>query len=351
MAFDLFEFLKSGALISTEKKSLVLGWGPTKKHKSINHLSGPVFYFPDFYLTEEAPYLTYKHSCEVSYPEFIEWIKTSQAHGAPLTWKPINRALFLDLFQNLQTQFINTDIKKGVPFTFCTSLEKISPSFLLSRLVYLFENLPPSLHPYGFWNENEGIFGATPELLFSVGETASILNTAAIAGTCSKKESKERLLSDPKQLVEHHLVVKGIVDSLSSLASVNTGNLAVLELPTLYHLMTPIYACLHNQYHFEELIYALHPTPALGAFPKNSGSIWLASLKNKINRRRFGAPIGVIIPETMQSVCWVAIRSMQWNNTEASIFAGCGVVPESTFENEWSEIQLKIQSIKGTLGL
>ncbi|HEY4831978.1 MAG TPA: chorismate-binding protein, partial [Waddliaceae bacterium] len=97
---------------------------------------------------------------------------------------------------------------------------------------------------------------------------------------------------------------------------------------------------------FIEVVEMLHPTPALGAFPRILGKTWLMDYQTKMNRGRYGAPVGYYYPSKEEGECFVAIRNVQWVGPEAQIGAGCGIVAQSVFEQEWDEIQLKIQSIK-----
>ena len=92
----------------------------------------------------------------------------------------------------------------------------------------------------------------------------------------------------------------------------------------------------------------MHPTPALGAFPRRPGMEWLKEYQQKIDRRRFGAPVGYAI-EDAQAKCYVAIRNVQWTKNQMLLAAGCGIVATSQYDAEWAEIKLKLQAIKEML--
>lgn len=196
------------------------------------------------------------------------------------------------------------------------------------------------------------MLGGTPELLFNMdhdGEKMTI-STMACAATCSKDEV-EGFATDSKMLDEHNFVVQGILESLSPFGEVRKEKIQILELPTLCHFLTPMVVETEKNLEFEPLVRSLHPTPALGAYPKKQGMKWLAEYQNKIDRGRYGAPVGYYRPDTGKAACYVAIRNAQWSHDEIKIGAGCGVVPQSALESEWAEIQLKIQSIKDILAL
>ena len=102
---------------------------------------------------------------------------------------------------------------------------------------------------------------------------------------------------------------------------------------------------------FEEIVQALHPTPALGAHPREVGRYWLLDYQQHFDRLRFGAPVGYTDPSTRISRCFVAIRNVQWQPNRMLIGAGCGIVANSDPETEWNEILLKLKAVKALLNL
>jgi menaquinone-specific isochorismate synthase len=250
-----------------------------------------------------------------------------------------------------------------------------------------------SLHLYGVWDESEGVLGATPEILFS-GNLLGKIETCAVAGTRLKPPAKvlpsrppevlpevlPELLNDPKELQEHRFVIEGICSSLRAFArtferafvdavasapfsvpvEIEVGVTRELQLPSLSHLMTPISIDLTALSRamsesvkvfplFEELVRKLHPTPALGGFPRDQAQIWLRTVKTMPGRMRFGAPFG-IVNEQGEAHCVVGIRNIQWKDSVVLIGAGCGIIVESDLDREWKELLGKIQSIRRIFG-
>jgi menaquinone-specific isochorismate synthase len=204
-------------------------------------------------------------------------------------------------------------------------------------------------HLYGTWNAQEGILGVTPETLFAVKKELDTwtLKSHALAGTAPTGES----CLSPKLIHEHQVVVDGITQALSRLGKPQIGPLQTLDLPHLRHLMTPIEMQLTNRPAFEQIVQALHPTPALGAHPIESGRRWLLDYQKHFDRLRFGAPVGYFDPTTQNSRCFVAIRNVQWQPHRMLLGAGCGIVADSDPESEWNEILLKLKAIKAMLNL
>jgi isochorismate synthase EntC len=74
-------------------------------------------------------------------------------------------------------------------------------------------------------------------------------------------------------------------------------------------------------------------------------------------RRRFGAPFGLQarLGGSLVRECLVAIRNIQWQDVADqrvwTLGAGCGLVPQSVFENEWKELAAKRDSVCQLMGL
>ncbi len=243
-------------------------------------------------------------------------------------------------------------LQKGVPYTFARALNlmnkerlqrslKRSLSFLAQKSSYL----------YGHWHMSRGVLGLTPELLFSYEESSKKIYTMALAGTCNSLYSQENFLKNEKERHEHRLVIQGLQHSLQKMGKVHVGETQIILLSKLMHLMTPIEAKLDHPLDFEALVSCLHPTPALGAFPVESGRKWLQDLQKNLPRHYYGSPVGFRFFQKYLAQCFVGIRNVQWNKLGMSIGAGCGVVKQSTFENEWEEIQLKVKTIREQFNL
>lgn len=347
---EITDFLKSGALMSCGKGSIAIAWGRRKWASSPELLPSPQFYFPDFFLHSQEPWFSCEHNRIISIREFLERLSTQTHPLPPIQWQIPYKELFQATFQELKVKFQQNELRKAVPFIFARgegSMQNERLHTCLKSLVTYALRSPVFL--YGFWDETEGMLGATPELLFeqeTKGENR--VKTVACAGTKSAATSSAELLNDPKERAEHALVVEGIRESLSQLGEVSVGERRVAVLPTLKHLLTPIE--LKGRFVFSQLVRALHPTPALGAFPKEAGERWLRSYEQQITRKRFGAPVGCMTVEG-SLYCYVGIRNIQWEKHNLFLGAGCGVVPESQCEKEWQEIELKLRAIREMLSL
>lgn len=248
----------------------------------------------------------------------------------------------------------NNEFKKIVPARFRQA--ELNKSDKKNILADLFQKISFAAAPGSFSffikSGDSIFFGITPELLFQ--RKNKEIYVPAIAGTVALGENsdgaEETLLSSSKEREEHAIVVEGIITSLEKigLSALAASDPKVLRLKNLAHLYTPIYAhdpgkeVISNT----SLINALHPTPAIGGFPKESAFAFLAK-EEPWDRGLFASPLLFSFPE--EDLCLVAIRSALIKNNEFTQFAGAGFVKDSQAESEWLETELKMQAIASIL--
>lgn len=341
MTFDLSAFLLTGTLLSIDSDHVLLGWGK-RSWRSSPIGEQPNFYYPDFFLKTANPWFTQEFWTIINPAELLSLLPDSSRPS--LDWVCTDKSIFESAFTDLQNLFEKGRLDKAVPYIFERTSVKFSQSLLshlLQNTISYSQNCP--VYVYGMWADGEGILGATPEILFDY--DAPFIKTVACAGTYSAG----KFTIDPKTIHEHQLVVQGIREALDVFGNVNAGEMGYREFGALGHLVTPIELILETPCDFLGLVKALHPTPALGAFPREAGLRWLERYQTHVSRGRFGAPLGYVYRG--KSRCVVAIRNVQWDAKGLSIGAGCGVVSASRVEDEWNELQLKLNTIKGFLGL
>ena len=240
-----------------------------------------------------------------------------------------SRESFQESFDHLMDLIKMRKLEKGVLYQFATSSNRMTGDQLSASICQALSSASKGAgYIYGCWNESTGLLGVTPELLFffSGKENPKIVDTMALAGTARSGVSEEQFIRNSKELHEHGLVVQGISEALKKLGKVSHGEIELMRLPTLTHLLTPIKVELKGDFNFEEIVEVLHPTPALGAFPKQEGRGWLLAYDEKCKRGNYGIPIGLRVPFLGISVCYAGIRNVQWDESGMRIGAGCGVV-------------------------
>jgi menaquinone-specific isochorismate synthase len=345
--FDAESFLKQGVVLGTEPGRLLVGWGEME-WAAAPYVDSQAFYLPDFFLKMEEPWLHPQYLAEISNDELIRALGSVES-PPEISWEAPSSLFFKEQFLAVKELISMGELKKGVPVTFekgtCPT-GRLFRRYLLGQLAA--QSFP--LRLYGYWENKEGIIGVTPEVLFDLNDKHQ-LKTMALAGTRPRDDKKRSLLlDDQKELGEHYIVVDYLSHALEDLGRVHSQPTEVMALPHLEHLMTQIEVKLRKPIEFEEVVHLLHPTPALGTFPRNAGKEFLKDVASTSDRRRFGAPFG-IRRSGGEGLCLVAIRNVQWAGDSVEIGSGCGIVNESEFDREWLEQKLKRDSVKKMLGL
>lgn len=178
--------------------------------------------------------------------------------------------------------------------------------------------------------------GATPEKLFT--RLDRKLSTEALAGTIDQME-----LWSPKEFAEVEAVRVYLQQQLLPYCQ-DLFCKPPEERPfgSLKHLYQKLEGVLKNKISDAMLISKLHPTPALGGFPRDISLQYLRSVE-PFDRGWYGAPIGLV--SEMETDLAVAIRSMLVRGNQVHLFSGAGIVKGSVPLKEWEELDRKIAHI------
>jgi menaquinone-specific isochorismate synthase len=290
------------------------------------------FFAPDFSLLAQEPWLLgreteFREPPRLPLPHLVSKAEPSSAD-------------FARTFEDISARIRAGEFEKVVPMV-CEEYEFAGP---LARAMFSAE-IHGGRFSYGFEFGEEGMAGHTPELLFTV--EGGVLKTMALAGTAPA--GGPSLLDDPKEMHEHRLVIEHISSELARFGQASVGATVERVYGALKHLYTPLEFKLSRPARFEELVTHLHPTAALGGWPRKPAVEWLEKQPFHAGRGRFGAPFGYVDGEDM--TCVVAIRNVQWKANRLQVSSGCGVVGESQVLKEWKELELKRQSIFRALGV
>lgn len=187
-------------------------------------------------------------------------------------------------------------------------------------------------------DKNLAFIGATPELLIK--RRQRLLQTEALAGTKLLNE-EDKLLASEKDKKEFSIVKNTLGKKLSSIAKPFTidDNIFIKRTSKVCHLHYPFEVTLKKSISDLELINLLHPTPAIGGFPKESSLKTINELE-RFDRGLYAGTIGMISEE--DSEVYVAIRSALIDGNQIHLFAGAGIMNDSVAEFEWQELENKI---------
>ena len=221
--------------------------------------------------------------------------------------------------------------------------EPLNPMALLQRL---HEASPDSFHFCFNYGNEIAFIGATPERLYQ--RKGNQLLSEALAGTRPRGATEEddawlasELMASAKERSEHQLVADAIVGVLSNFCtSVHRHPTPeILKLQYVQHLRTVIFGELRDPISDADLLMALHPTPAMGGWPRAIAMQKIADLE-PFDRGWYAAPIGWVKRDEAEFA--VAIRCALVEGSRLALYSGAGIMPDSDPEQEWREIESKI---------
>jgi menaquinone-specific isochorismate synthase len=188
--------------------------------------------------------------------------------------------------------------------------------------------------------------GASPELLFR--REGRLLRSEAVAGTRPRGSSaaddaglREELLGSAKDLSEHAYVRTSIEEMLGALCDeleVEEG-VSEMKLTSRRHLVSRVRGTLRASVTDADVLGALHPTPAVGGYPRVEALEELRSLE-PFDRGWYAGPVGWIGAGGSEFA--VGIRSGLVRGRTLALFSGAGIVAGSVPKDEWTEVEQKI---------
>jgi isochorismate synthase len=192
--------------------------------------------------------------------------------------------------------------------------------------------------------------GASPELLVRrSGDRAfaqPMAGSVARGATDAEDERLARQLEDSaKDAVEHRVVSEFVVDALRPFArSVVARPPEVVRFTNIQHLATSVTAELtHPPAGALDLAAALHPTPAVGGWPREAADELIDELED-MERGWYAGAVGWIDGKGDGEFA-VALRcGLLWEDG-ARLYAGVGVMPDSNAARELEETELKFNAL------
>jgi menaquinone-specific isochorismate synthase len=336
------EFLRRGALLAWSEDCWVIAWGEAERANRPD-AERPSFYAPDFFLRDKKPWRIYPDAAAVSPDGLAQMLQT---RDVARQWEPFDEKSFAAAFAKVADEFREGRVQKAVPAVFEKSRGALGAKERERALRHV-ANLPAGLMPYGFWDEQGGVLGASPELLFE--DDGVEIHTVAVAGTARSGVMPEVMMEDPKERNEHRLVLEDVAAQLAPLGRVTQGATRLWRIGMLSHLRTDLRVTPEKRVDFDDLVARLHPTPAVGIAPRGDWREFLAAI-DSAPRGHFSAPFGLALPGG-RSRCLVSIRGVQWDREATRCGAGCGLVPGSDLAREATELRLKLSATRGNLGL
>jgi isochorismate synthase len=202
------------------------------------------------------------------------------------------------------------------------------------------------------------LVGASPELLVSVRD--GVLHSHPLAGSAPRSAdpaedhaTAQRLLTSEKDLREHAFVTDAIREVLSTFVA-DEDDLDVPATPELvatshlWHLGTPVSARLKPGVSVLDVVYALHPTPAVCGHPQAAARELIGALE-PFDRGFYTGLVGWA-DQAGNGEWAIVLRCGVVRGADVRLFAGAGVVVGSTPEGEHAETAVKFSTLLSALG-
>ncbi len=195
--------------------------------------------------------------------------------------------------------------------------------------------------------------GVSPERLFRI--EGNMLNIDSLAGTRKRSvvraedsRLERELLESKKERHEQNIVTKSILKTIEPFITnqPELSKVKVKKFSKVQHLHSNISAILKDSANVDDLLKALHPTPALGGDPKEKALGILQEI-GEPDRGYYGGPVGWISADKMEFA--VGIRSALIKKDEVILYGGCGIVHGSDPEAEWDETQVKMSVMENAI--
>jgi menaquinone-specific isochorismate synthase len=203
-------------------------------------------------------------------------------------------------------------------------------------------------HPHALRYGVDGFIGASPELLVS--RMGDVVRAQPMAGTTPRSGDPRQdarraaeLLASAKNRAEHQITIDIVHDTLLPWCSYLDAEPEpqVAEAGSVQHLATMVEGRLsHPPPSVLDLVATLHPTPAVGGWPRDAALALIDKLEPS-SRGRYAGPVGWVDRDGNGAFA-VGIRSAEIDGRTATVFAGVGVVADSDPQSELDETRAKL---------
>jgi len=206
----------------------------------------------------------------------------------------------------------------------------------------------PSPYMFYFSSSDIEIAGASPETLVKLKD--GILHTFPLAGSRPRGKNKQEdddlekdLLSDPKELSEHNMLVdlgRNDLGKISKFGSVEVERYKTIErFSHIMHIGSTVRGEILPDKNALDAIDAVLPAGTLSGAPKIRACEIINELENN-KRGIYGGAIGYIDFSGNMDTC-IAIRIAFKKNGKVFVRSGAGIVADSVPEKEYMNVKIK----------
>ncbi len=257
----------------------------------------------------------------------------------PVATGSTSHETYIAQMENLIGELRDEGGKTVICRNICGTFSKFDPAGMADSY---FNKFPDTLRfifrqkECGFW------MGATPELLLEY--RGNRFYSRALAGT--RPAGTQGQWSE-KNLREHTIVTSDIVRRLcESGLKVSTSETGTLRYGDIEHLCTPVEAEANGNINTARLIETLHPTPAVGGFPRQKAMERIRHFE-QFPRNYYGGVLG--LPVDSGFLAYVILRVVHFDTKNWCVYTGSGITAASDPEDEWNETCAKAAPLLATL--
>ena len=223
----------------------------------------------------------------------------------------------------------------------------VSPVALFLRACQRYPRMFISL----VWTAKSGCWlTATPEILLE-GEgchwrTIALAGTMRLEGEGLSGEGESATWST-KNIQEQRIVTPYITECLEQFTSdFHEEGPCTVRAADLVHLRSDFTFTLPDNHHIGDLLQVLHPTPAVCGLPKREAFRFITHNEHT-PRRYYSGFMGPLDQE--ETHLYVSLRCMNIEGGRCHLYAGGGLLRDSTEEQEWQETEAKLETMRRIL--
>lgn len=319
--------------------------GETCECLSCTQLNGQSgFVVAPFEVKEEQPIVLIRPDKVTSHPSPL----TPHSSLLPSHLSPLTSSYSID-FANYHSQLLQGTFRKIVLARQAdeTTLQPIDPVELFHCACQLYPRMFIAL----VYTPQSGMWlTATPEILLE--GSGCDWRTIALAGTMRLEDGQldgegENTTWSTKNIEEQRVVATYIAQCLEQFANdFREEGPRTVRAANLVHLRSDFTFTLPSDDRIGDLLQQLHPTPAVCGLPKREAFQFI--IRNEYSPRRYYS--GFMGPlQTPSTHLYVSLRCMNIEGNIYHLYAGGGLLRDSTLEQEWQETEAKLETMRRCL--
>lgn len=319
--------------------------GETCECLSCTQLNGQSgFVVAPFEVKEEQPIVLIRPDKVTSHPSLL----TSHPSHLASHLSPLTSSYSID-FANYHSQLLQGTFRKIVLARQAdeTTLQPIDPVELFHCACQLYPRMFIAL----VYTPQSGTWlTATPEILLE--GSGCDWRTIALAGTMRLEDGQldgegENTTWSTKNIEEQRVVATYIAQCLEQFANdFREEGPRTVRAANLVHLRSDFTFTLPSDDRIGDLLQQLHPTPAVCGLPKREAFQFI--IRNEYSPRRYYS--GFMGPLQIPSThLYVSLRCMNIEGNIYHLYAGGGLLRDSTLEQEWQETEAKLETMRRCL--